>query len=141
MRLCGQAGSTWKSITLGTDQIIEGCKDIVDEVGNSKIGKPHTGEDESYIESPHAYNSIQDFIDNIESVRYAYFGGFRATSAHANSVSAYIRSVDPAADEAAINAMPRPFVKNYKAAEVSAAMNACEALSEALTAAQKTLYK
>lgn len=151
MRLCGQAGSTWKSITLGTDQIIEGCKDIVDEVGNSKIGKPHTGEDESYIESPHAYNSIQDFIDNIESVRYAYFGGFRASSAHANSISAYIRSVDPAADEAvikaidacvaAINAMPRPFVKNYKAAEVSAAMNACEALNEALTAAQKTLYK
>lgn len=151
MRLCGQAGSTWKSVTLGTDQIIEGCKDIVDEVGNSKIGKPHTGEDESYIESPHAYNSIQDFIDNIESVRYAYLGGFKATSAHKNSVSTYIRSVDPAADEAvikaidacvaAIEAMPRPFVKNYKAAEVSAAMNACEALNVALTNAQKALYK
>ncbi|MGN1246894.1 MAG: imelysin family protein [Muribaculaceae bacterium] len=151
MRLCGQAGSTWKSITLGSDQILEGCKDIVDEVGNSKIGKPHTGEDESYIESPHAYNSIQDFIDNIESVRYAYFGGFGATSAHKNSVSAYIRSIDPAADEAvikaiddcisAIDAMPRPFVKNYKATEVTAAMNACDALNEALTAAQKTLYK
>ncbi len=151
MRLCGQAGSTWKSITLGTDQILEGCKDIVDEVGNSKIGKPHTGEDESYIESPHAYNSIQDFIDNIESVRFAYFGGFGATSAHSNSVSAYIRAVDPAADEAvikaidaciaAINAMPRPFVKNYKATEVTAAMEACDVLNEALTAAQKTLYK
>lgn len=151
MRLCGQAGSTWKSITLGSDQIIEGCKDIVDEVGNSKIGKPHTGEDESYIESPHAYNSIQDFIDNIESVRYAYFGGFGATSAHKNSVSAYIRSVDPAADEAvikaidacieSIEAMPRPFVKNYKAAQVGTAMEACDALNEALTAAQKALYK
>lgn len=151
MKLCGQAGSTWKSVTLGTDQIIEGCKDIVDEVGNSKIGKPHTGEDESYIESPHAYNSIQDFIDNIKSVRYAYFGGFGATTAHANSVSAYIRKIDSAADDAvisaidnciaAIDAMPRPFVKNYKAAEVSAAIEACDVLNTALTNAQKVLYK
>src|SRR5574344_426916 len=58
MKTCGQAGSRWKSITAGSEQILEGCKDIVDEVGNSKIGKPYTGEDVNYIESPHSYNSI-----------------------------------------------------------------------------------
>lgn len=44
MRLCGYAGSVWKSITSGSEQIIEGCRTIVDEVGNSKIGKPYTGD-------------------------------------------------------------------------------------------------
>ena len=151
MKLCGQAGSTWKSITSGTDQILEGCKDIVDEVGNSKIGKPHTGEDESYIESPHAYNSIQDFIDNIESVRSAYFGKFGATSAQPHSVSAYIRSINEEADEAviaainacitAIDAMPRPFVKNFKDQKVTIAMQACDNLNDALTNAQKVIYE
>ena len=149
MELAGFAGSTWKSVTLGSEQILEGCKTIVDEVGNMKIGAPYSGEDTEYIESPHAYNSIQDFEDNIVGVRYAYFGQMGATSAHTNSVSAYIRSVDSEADQAVIDAinnciakiqaMPKPFVLYFSDSRVKEAIDACNELDEKLSAAKKVL--
>ena len=151
MKLSGQTGSLWTSVTAGSEQIIEGCKDIVDEVGKSKIGKPYTGEDENYIESPHSWNSITDFYDNIISVRNAYFGKLGATVAEPHSVSAYIASVDKDTDAKlvaaiedclkAIDAMPRPFVKNYKDAKVKAAIDACNDLNDALEAARKVLIE
>jgi len=149
MRLCGQTGSRWKSITAGSEQILEGCKDIVDEVANSKIGKPYTGEDINYIESPHSYNSITDFYDNIVGVRNSYFGTEGATSAQSTSVSTYIRSIDQATDQAVIDAienslskidaMPRPFVKNYTDPKVKDAIDACNDLYDKLEAARKIL--
>lgn len=151
MKLCGKAGSVWKSVTAGSEQIIEGCKDIVDEVGNSKIGKPFTGEDKNYIESPYSHNSITDFYDNIVSVRNAYFGKFGATSAETNSVSAYIASVDKDTDDKliaaiedclkAIDAMPRPFVNNYTDPKVKSAIDACENLNDALESARQVLIE
>ena len=99
MKLCGRAGSVWKSVTAGSEQIIEGCKDIVE---------PH-------------------------------------------SVSAYIASVYKETDAKlvaaiedclkAIDAMPRPFVKNYKDAKVKAAIDACNDLNDALEAARKVLIE
>ena len=145
MELAGFAGSPWKTVTLGSEQIIDGCRTIVDEVGSMKIGAPYSGQNTDYIESPHAYNSIQDFEDNITGVRFAYFGQMRATTAHAHSISAYIRSVDPAVDQAVIaaidnciakiQAMPKPFVLHYTDPKVGEAIEACSALDEALTAA------
>ncbi len=149
MKLCGQAGSVWKSITAGSEQIIEGCKDIIDEVGNSKIGKPYTGEDVNYIESPHSWNSITDFYDNVVSIRSAYFGKLGAETAQTHSVSAFVRKADAKADQdvidalsvclSKIDAMPRPFVKNYKDARVGEAVDACNALNDALEAARQVL--
>ena len=149
MRLCGRAGSVWKSITAGSEQIIEGCKTIVDEVGNSKIGKPYTGEDISYIESPHAYNSIQDFYDNIVSVRNVYYGGLGTTQPQSGSLCEFLGSVDSKTNQAVIdaieeclakiNAMPKPFVLNYRDAAVGDAIEACEELELALEAARKVL--
>ncbi len=149
MKLCGQAGSVWKSVTAGSEQIIEGCKDIVDEVGTQKIGKPYTGEDVNYIESPHSWNSIEDFYDNIVSVRNAYFGALGATSAQTYSVSAYLAGVDQVANEGVISAiekclekiaaMPKPFVNNYKDAKVKEAIDACNDLNDALEVARQAL--
>ncbi len=149
MKNCGKAGSTWMSVTAGTEQIIEGCKDIIDEVGTQKIGNPYTGEDTNYIESPHSWNSITDFYDNVVSIRNAYFGALGATSAEANSVSAYIASIDKTANDgvvsalenclSAIDAMPRPFVKNYTDPKVGAAIEACTQLNDALEVARQAL--
>jgi hypothetical protein len=151
MRLCGQAGSVWKTVTDGSVQILEGCRNIVDEVAHSKIGKPHSGEDVNYIESPHSYNSIQDFYDNICSVRHAYYGGLEATTAQAGSIAAYLAEANPAVHQqvvaalnaslTAINSMERPFVLHYNSSEtkVTAAIEALETLDDALAAAQKAL--
>ncbi|MDR1223643.1 MAG: hypothetical protein LBL07_12315 [Tannerella sp.] len=151
MELAGFAGSIWKTVGLGSEQIIEGCITIVDEVGNMKIGAPYTGEDINYIESPHAYNSIQDFENNIMGVQFALFGELNATSEKDLSLVAYIKSVDPAAAKAVtdalsaclekIRAMPRPFVLNYSDPKVGEAIDACEDLNEVLTAAKQVLRK
>lgn len=45
----GKAGSTYVTWTAAMQQIIDGCMDISDEVGTSKIGKPHTGEDKTTL--------------------------------------------------------------------------------------------
>lgn len=141
----------WTSIMGVSEDLIEGFITIVDEVGNMKIGSAYTGEDTEYIESPHAYNSIQDFEDNIVGVRYAYFGKMGATSAQSNSIGAYINEMDATADKAVldafnnaiakIKAMPKPFVLNYEKPEVGEAIEACDDLNTALIAAQKVLRK
>lgn len=151
IELAGFAGSTWKTVTLASEQIIEGCRTIVDEVGNTKIGAPHTGEDINYIESPHAYNSITDFENNITGVQYALYGKMGATSPESLSIFAYIKSVDSTAADnlqkaletciAKIKAMPKPFVSHYSDPKVKEAMDACSALDEALLTAQQALRK
>ena len=149
MELAGFAGSTWKTVTVASEQILDGCSTIVDEVGSSKIGAPYTGQNINYIESPHAYNSIQDFYDNITGVQYALYGKVGATSPQSLSIFAYIKSVDPTAADALqnaletclskINAMPKPFVLNYKDSKVGEAIDACGDLDDAIQAAKKAI--
>lgn len=140
MMNAGQAGSRFKTYQEAAEEIIQGCIDIADEVGNTKIGRPHIGsslEDKNYIESPYSLNSIEDFADNIRSVQNAYLG----TRSGDASVSDYVKSQNKAADQAvrdaidnaikAIEVIPEPFAKN-----------AAGALSEvAMTAAGTTLVR
>ncbi|MCC8118611.1 MAG: hypothetical protein LIP09_07700 [Bacteroidales bacterium] len=115
----GSAGSRFKTFQESAEEIIQGCIDIADEVGNTKIGRPHVGsseEDKNYIESPYSLNSIEDFVDNIKSIQNSYIG----TSG--SSISDYIKSVNPDLDTEmrtaitdainAISAIPEPFAKN-----------------------------
>lgn len=149
----GQAGSRWKTVTGASIQIIEGCQNIIDEVAHSKIGAPYTGEDTNYIESPHAYNSIQDFYDNIQSCRHALYGldpkAGNAALPSASSLITYTLAKYPvetakaqAALEAslkAIESMPKPFVIHYQDAKVGLAIDALEALDEALSELKNAL--
>ncbi|MDR3252995.1 MAG: hypothetical protein LBT35_05495 [Tannerella sp.] len=135
----------------GLQQIIEGFITIVDEVGNGKIGTPYNGEDVNYIESPHAYNSIQDFEDNIQGVKFCYLGKTNAASAQSLSVSAYIREQDASTDQriiagldnciSKIKAMPKPFVKNYTDAKVGEAVDALDELVQLLEYANNNLLE
>lgn len=133
MKNAHQAGSRFKTYQEASEEILQGCIDIADEVGNTKIGRPHTGsslEDKNYIESPYSLNSIEDFADNIRSVRNAYLGS-RSGDA---SVSDYVRAHNAEADAkvrkaiddaiAAIELIPEPFAKNAAGALSEAAMKA-----------------
>lgn len=97
MKNAGQPGSRFKTYQEVAEEIIQGCIDIADEVGNTKIGRPHIGsslEDKNYIESPYSLNSIEDFADNIRSIRNAYLG----SKAGDASVSDYVKSKNPETD-------------------------------------------
>lgn len=147
----GKVGSTYVSITDACEAIIEGCITIADEVGAMKIGKPHTGEDVNYIESPYSYNSKVDFEDNIESIRNAYTGGPLTNNQSVASVRSYIKSVNSALDTkltdaiddavAKIQAIPYPFAENYTSSKAREAIEACNDLVDILTEVKIELNK
>ena len=143
----------WQTALEATQEIISGCQDIIGEVGDSKIGLPYTGKDNSYIESPYAYNSITDFYDNIVSCKNALYGGRGATApnekaliyfcqnagnatlaAQANAVVAKLDNV-----LAKIKAMKAPFALYYSDASCKVAIDALGELDDSLAALSATL--
>ncbi len=147
----GKAGSTYVTWTAAMQAIVDGCMDISDEVGTSKIGKPHTGEDKNYIESPYSENSITDFYDNIISIQNSYMGGIEGQRDENKSLHAYIKSVNADLDTETVNAintaltkikaMKAPFVKNYTDSSCQEAMDACDALNKTLQKVKTQLAK
>lgn len=151
MKNSGSAGSRFKTYQEAAEEIIQGCIDIADEVGNTKIGRPHIGssqEDKNYIESPYSLNSIEDFADNIRSIKNAYLGSQTGDA----SISDYIKSVSPETDNAvrtaiddaikAIEAIPEPFAKNATGALSEAAMKASgDTLVKALEDASSVIVR
>ena len=149
MSLAGQAGSTYSTRTQALQAIIDGCIDISDEVGTSKIGKPHTGDDPYYVESPYSYNSISDFYDNITSVKSAYMGGIENQRDNDLSVHNFVKDINAELDTKVVNAinnalekinrMKAPFVLNYLDTTAGEAMEACQELSDILGEAKVAL--
>lgn len=92
----GKAGSTYRSWQEAVSGIlVAGCSNICNEVANTKIGTAHyvssSNYDPNYIESPYSKKSYQDFKDNILSVQYSLYGGYGASSAKQESVSAFLK--------------------------------------------------
>ena len=142
MTQAGQAGSTFATFTNALEAIADGCIDIADEVGTSKIGKCHTGEDVTYVESPYSQKSITDFYDNITSIKNAYMGGMESQRDEALSLHTYIKDNNRELDTKAMNAienamtkiqaMKAPFVQYYADASAGEAMEACQNLSDVM---------
>ena len=143
----------WATALEASLEIISGCQDIIGEVGDSKIGLPYTGEDNTYIESPYAYNSITDFYDNIVSCKNALYGQMDATTPNEKSLIYFCKNAGNAklASEAntvvtkldaalnMIKAMKAPFALYYSDASCKVAIDALGELDEALGALSETL--
>ena len=143
----------WATALDATLEIVSGCRDIIGEVGDSKIGLPYTGEDATYIESPYAYNSITDFYDNIVSCKNALYGQVGATSPNQKSLIYFCRNAGNATLAAQANtvvtkldialakisAMKSPFALYYSDASCGVAIDALGELDDALGALAETL--
>ncbi|MBR6190767.1 MAG: hypothetical protein IKQ68_01185 [Prevotella sp.] len=143
----------WETALDATLEIIAGCQDIIGEVGDSKIGLPYSHEDDTYIESPYAYNSIVDFYDNIISCKNALYGGVGATTPNAksliyfclNSNNSTLKSQAEAVQAkldnalAKIDAMKKPFALYYSDSSCGAAIDALGELDDALETLKTTL--
>lgn len=142
MTLSGQPGSTYATLTNALEAIADGCIGIADEVGTSKIGKPHTGEDPTYVESPYSQKSIKDFYDNITSIKNAYMGGLESERDETVSLHTYIKDNNADLDTKVLNAienaltkiqaMKSPFVLFYADATAGEAIEACQKLSDVM---------
>lgn len=151
------SNTKYKTQSAAFEEILVGASDIANEVGNAKISDPYESHQWSDVESPHSWNSVTDFIDNILSVRNAYYGSLDGT-VDAHSLAAHIAKVDAKADAAvrqqldatleALRAIPTPF-RNYITADadaavkarIEAAIDACNALVECLDAAQEAVTR
>lgn len=140
------------SARAAAEQIIDGCIDIANEVGTAKIGDPRSlynagkYEEAVYaVESWYSYHSRDDYKNNINSIRNAYFGSLDG-SRSATSLSAFVSAAGTTGQEldtkvqsaissaiSAIDAIPQPFRNNIGAGEVVTAMEACAALNDVLT--------
>lgn len=137
-----------QSALVCVEQIIDGCMDIANEVGNAKIGDPydlyHHGQVEQAlyaVESWYSWHSIDDYTNNIHSIRNAYYGtrdGKVASSSLATLISGANATLDQDVRNSiqraidAIQAIPAPFRNNIGAPEVSTAMEVCNELEEVL---------
>ncbi len=147
----GLPGNTkYKTQMAAFEEILTGATDIADEVGNTKISDPCSSGNVLDVESWYSWNSITDFTDNIRSVRNAYYGTLDG-SVSKNSVSAYIAGKNSALDnklKSAIDlaikevaAMPTPFRQHLSFEENQAAIDACNALKDALDEAIEYVNK
>ena len=142
-------GKTFASYSNCVQQIIEGCADIANEVGTAKIGEPRDlWEKGSYkdavyaVESWYSFHSIDDYTNNILSIRNAVYGtrnGEQAAQSvasylKANNVSLYnslVTKITTAVN--AIQGIKSPLRSFLCSNTVLAAQNACSALEKVLT--------
>lgn len=143
----------WETALDATLEIIAGCQDIIGEVGDSKIGLPYSHGDDTYIESPYAYNSIVDFYDNIVSCKNALYGSVGAETPNTNSLiyfclnsgnttlKAQAQTVQTKLEAALakIKAMKYPFAINFGDASCGVAIDALGELDDALDEMKTTL--
>lgn len=153
MMNAGNAGSTYSSWVGALQAICDGCKTIADEVGTSKIGKAHNGEDVTYVESPYSQQSLADFYDNILSINNVYMGGVAELNTRNadKSLHSIIADRNPDLDRKVtttivnalntIKAMPAPFVNNYSDDAYDRAVEACQAIDEVFSEVISELAK
>ncbi len=151
MKNAGNAGSTYTSRTAALMAIVQGCIDIADEVGSSKIYAAWHGEDVTYIESPYSYMSITDFTNNIISIQNVYMGGVEGDRDADKSLHNYVKELDASLDAKVIaaignafdkiSAMPAPFALNYSDPANGEAVDACSELSEILDEVNEAIRK
>ncbi len=138
------SSSPYKSYIDCIDQIIEGCADIANEVGDAKIGDPYdlyvagnTTEALYAVESWYSWHSRDDYRNNILSIRNSYFGSLNGKVAE-NSLSNLVKSVNADLDKkvadaiqhaaSSIYGIPQPFRNNINSSEALIAMESCAAL-------------
>lgn len=131
------------------EQIIDGCIDISNEVGESKIGDPRDKwENKKYteavyaVESWYSFHSIQDYANNIRSIQNAFNCTYKGTQGN-HSIAVYLRNngqsefasqVNTAITTAinSIEGMAAPFRSHIGNPSVLTAMEACNNLKNIL---------
>ncbi len=143
------ASGIYKSYLECIEEILGGCADIANEVGEAKIGDPYNlfiagrNEEGLYaVESWYSWHSREDYSNNIYSIRNSYYGS-RDNKVNGNSMSALVKAENPDLDAAVVAAIdaaakaildiPQPFRNNINSREAVNAMNACADLEQLIT--------
>lgn len=133
-------------------EMVEKMGEIANEVGSAKIGDPYQkwkdGDEANAVlavESWYSWHSRDDYTNNINSVRNAYYGTrdvYTADSVAPNSLAHAMSVANPALDRKvrdciwkakdAIQAIVQPFRSHIGSDQTVVAMDACEKLQKIL---------
>jgi uncharacterized iron-regulated protein len=119
LKTAGEADNDlYPSTQVAIEEMLEGMIGIADEVANNKIAQPFDQQDPNLVESQFSFNSLEDFQNNIISIRHVWQGSRTGAAADA-SLSARVAAsdsqlnadVESAIDGAlaALKAIPKPF--------------------------------
>ncbi|KAA6315420.1 hypothetical protein EZS27_034116 [termite gut metagenome] len=86
---------SWKA---ALDEIASGSADIADEVGATKIAQPYADMHVEDVESWYSWHSLDDYQNNIRSIKNAYLGGRDDSSRTVISLSSYVKERNPGLD-------------------------------------------
>ena len=150
-------GGDYSSALACIEQILDGCADICNEVGTSKIGEPYNlmkaGQSEKAlyaVESWYSWHSREDYSNNIFSIRNSYYGSLNG-EVSPNSIATLVNAIDPSLDNTmrssiaatvqSILAIAQPFRNNIDSDASRAAMKACADLEELINNSLKPLIE
>ncbi|MDR1103140.1 MAG: hypothetical protein LBL42_05225 [Tannerella sp.] len=92
------AGGNYTSWGDALSEIAVGAAEIAGEVGATKIAEPYENHRTEDVESWYSWHSLDDYQNNIRSIKNAYLGGMDDGSRKAECLSAYIATVDAGLD-------------------------------------------
>ncbi|WP_319591287.1 imelysin family protein [uncultured Draconibacterium sp.] len=145
----GLSGSRYVSQYAALEEIIQGAMDIADEVGNAKIADPVESGNVLDVESWYSWNSLTDFVNNINSIENAYLGGLSEND-RGVSLSDLVKAESAELDEemitniaaakSQINNIGMPFRNNLSnSTATDAAIEACNELFDSLKKVKEIL--
>lgn len=137
----GKPGSRYESVAEVMDEIIGGSKDIIDEIADSKIGKPYETSSVEDCESFYSRTSLTDARHNVQSVEKSYAVISPLVAAHSaktdKAVKASIAKILKNMD--ALNA---PLAESLDKKDLlKAIIDSCKELSEQFDKVQELLVK
>lgn len=95
-RLTSKTGySSWAA---ALSEIASGAAEIAGEVGATKIAEPYDEHNVLKVESWYSWHSLDDYTNNILSIKNAYLGGMGDNSRTTTSLSTYLASKDASLD-------------------------------------------
>ncbi|MDR0680301.1 MAG: hypothetical protein LBG15_00390 [Dysgonamonadaceae bacterium] len=88
------------SFASAVSQISDGAAEIANEVGETKIAAPYATGKVEEVESWYSWHSLDDYKNNIESIKNAYLGGVDGSTRTSTSLSTYVKQISTDLDTA-----------------------------------------
>ncbi|MDR2414687.1 MAG: hypothetical protein LBD64_06850 [Odoribacteraceae bacterium] len=137
-------------------EIAVGAAEIAGEVGATKIEAPYAAGNVLEVESWYSWHSIDDYCNNIKSIKNAYLGGVNDNTRQAVTLSSFVQQADAALDSrvkakiedcltkiAAIGTGGKSFYEvvrdRVNSQQVEAAVDACNELQQLFDALPEIL--
>jgi uncharacterized iron-regulated protein len=83
-------GIGYSSLRDAVSEISAGAADIASEVGETKIAAPYNNKRTEEVESWYSWHSLEDYQNNIKSIKNAYLGGMDDNTRTPVSLSTYV---------------------------------------------------